>query len=167
MLGTKLNQRDNSSVSTYCLQSTIAIPAVNGAVSPQQSLELLWAALTDFPNWQQWLPDTSSIELVDADPAARGTHLNLHSNRGSESWEISYWDPVKRMVFQIQKGSRHSACAFEIRHAGEDALELTLEFEMELTGFRRLFGPILNRMQLRHTRRLEAALQSWLVSRLQ
>jgi len=70
-------------------------------------------------------------------------------------------------VFQIQAGSRRSACAFEIRPAGEGTLELTLEFEMELTGLRRLFGPVLRRMQLRQARRLESALQSWLVSRLQ
>jgi len=152
------------SVSIYKFNFSIALEPTAASLAKDK----FWQALTDFSHWAEWLPHALTIELPDAPPPGRGTRLLVHSKAGLATWQVSYWDQGKRLVFQIENANKQrQACAIEIRGTATDAEVLNLEFEFELQGWRRLLAPFLGNIYARHAKLLGAALQAWLQLRLQ
>lgn len=150
-------------MSTYSIQCRLPI-ASDSTQSNSPTVAELWTMCTDFGNWPQWLPQALSISILNGAPVGRGTELKFTTNSGAEHWQVSFWDPGKRMVFQINGKADQCACAMELRKTNDDNSELLFEMEFALSGVRRFLRPLLKPMHTRYAHSLANNLQTWLQS---
>lgn len=118
-----------------------------------------WSRIANLKDWERWLPDTSSITLFDNADPGRGTRFVVVGRRGVEHWQISYWNPGYRVVYQIEASSARSACAVELVQTDPSAdLKLQVSSEVVLRGWRRLLSPLSTSLFNRNSAEFAAAL---------
>ncbi len=92
---------------------------------------LAWRRLSEFPSWPAWCIDIRSLVQLDSGQTGRGSKLQIDYRGQQQVWEIIYWEPQRRLDFEIMiRGLR---CGFSFRLTDSDrqncaGLQLFAEF---------------------------------------
>lgn len=119
----------------------------NENLTVEAQAQRAWQLLTDFQNWPRWQSDILSASRTDGDSPGRGsTVLVVSGNSNSPSkkaWEISYWEPPRRIDFIVQSANMRVAHSLRLEpETAAATLALLIELEIELKGIRKLLKPV-------------------------
>lgn len=134
--------------------------------SPGQTIAAIWLQITDLSEWEHWLPNATSVAVLDAGEIARGSRLQVNTEMGTEVWQVDYWDRGRRIVFRISQGNCQHACAIETRSGADHAIDLLFVMEFELRGLRRLMRPLFAPIYARRARGYADNLRFWLLEKV-
>ncbi|MDC3196861.1 SRPBCC family protein [Gammaproteobacteria bacterium] len=105
-----------------------------------------WRVLTDFRNWNNWIPGIQSVQQADQEPPARGTLLQVSNGVTEVICSIDRWDPPRNLQFSMGLGGGEIAFDFHIEedHRGAE-IHLALNLERSLNGLAAVFAFFMKR----------------------
>lgn len=106
---------------------------------------LIWEHLVDFKKWPQWCSGFRQVKRLDSGVVGRGSRLQIETGAGSQIWEIIYWEPGRRLDFEIDQHDLRCGYSFQIR-AQDDPAYADLDLYMEILGRNK---PLFDRFRVR------------------
>lgn len=115
----------------------------------------LWRQLADFENWPAWSQDIKSIERRESDSPGRGSLLSFGIRSNSQQWQISHWNPGKRLDLICQLSNRAIAYRFFLTGSNDDqVIEFRFEVETDYSGVGRLLNIFPDNLERQRAKRL-------------
>ncbi len=100
---------------------------------------LVWQRLSDFEHWPTWCSAIRSLQQLDSGAAGRGSKLQLNYRGEYQIWEILYWEPQRRLDFEINDRGLRCGLSFQLKDQQNssqqpDCIDLQLYAEFINTG---------------------------------
>jgi hypothetical protein len=81
---------------------------------------LVWKRLSDFERWPTWCSGIRSLQQLDSGQAGRGSKLQLNYRGEYQIWEILYWEPKRRLDFEINDRGLRCGLSFQLKGREKD-----------------------------------------------
>ncbi len=102
----------------------------------------VWSALTDWSRAPDWM---DGVERVRADgPVAPGTVLTFTSGGRDRESSIVIAEPGRSLVIRSALRGVVAEYAYELEDSADGGTRVSLVATCTVTGFRRVFGPVLH-----------------------
>ncbi|MCI5107248.1 MAG: SRPBCC family protein [Pseudomonadales bacterium] len=76
---------------------------------------LVWKQLSEFERWPTWFSGIRSLQQLDSGQAGRGSKLQLNYRGEHQTWEILYWEPERRLDFEINDRGLRCGLSFQLK----------------------------------------------------
>ena len=108
-----------------------------------------FAYMADFANARHWDPSVSAATLTSDGPVGLGSTFHLVARFAGRDvpllYSIAAYEPAQRVVFEARKPGFVSRDTITIEPAGDGSI-VDYDAVLELSGARRIFDPILQRI---------------------
>lgn len=114
---------------------------IQTSMPPEQAFDFM----SDLRNFESWDPGVSSSELVEGKGPGTGTAYAVVANGTKLTYVIVEYDRPRRLVAEANTDRLRSYDVITIEDVGGRCF-VTYDALLELKGFYRVFGPVMNLM---------------------